>query len=337
MQARTAIQSYLGILERSGASRSTRRQREWALNQALTAAALHRIHGDVPTEEQVRDTLPEQVFAAGQRIDVTEIIGEDFAGWFLPWAATGILAQTQGAARSQAASRARAAALRALALAQGSTPITHTEPAVQLRTPTPMNARALRQVAFGLVAIDPPSKAAIRLSAMLAIMITTPLRPIDLCDMTLEDVRIGTDGSVSIPALPLPPDVPAPAGYTGRALMEPALGHLLESWIETRQILVSKLQGSAPKTLWVSVRASPTDDGTIRPAGLPLHPRGLERSYVGQAKNFNAELRAGSRGSLPLGRDGVPVSHLPLSFDHLRRSLLTLEEGAQVPLSGPGR
>lgn len=326
MQARTAIQSYLGVLERSGSSRSTRRQREWALNQALTAAALQRIHGDVPTEQQVRETLPEQVYATGQRIDVTEIISQEFAAWFLPWAATGILANKEGGAQSQAASRARAAALRALALAHGSAPITHTEPAVQLRTPTPMNARALRHVAFALVALDPPSKAAIRLAAMLGVMITTPLRPIDLCQMTIDDVRSGTDGKVTIPALPVPPDEPAPVGYTGRETMDQALGHLLESWLDTRAALVAKLEGSPPKSLWVSVRASPTEDGTIRPAGLPLHPRGLERSYLGQAKNFNAELAAGSRSSIPLGRDGVPVSHLPLSFDHLRRSLMTLEE-----------
>jgi integrase len=330
MQARAAIQSYLGVLERTGASRSTRRQREWALSQALTAASLQRIHGDVPTEQQVRETLPDQLTATGHRIDVNEILSEEFAAWFLPWAATGILAKNEGGAKSQAASRARAAALRALALANGSTPITHTEPAVQLRTPTPMNARALRHVAFDLVALDPPSKAAVRLSAMLGIMITTPLRPVDLCDMKLDDVRTSTDGRVSIPALPLAPDEPVPAGYTGRATMEPALGHLLENWLEVRQTLVDKLQGSPPNTLWVSVRASPTDEGVIRPAGLPLHPRGLERSYVGQAKNFNAELAAGSRTSLPLGRDGVPVSHLPLSFDHLRRSLLTLENSEQL-------
>ncbi|GAB6897153.1 site-specific integrase [Kineosporia succinea] len=328
MQARTAIQSYLGVLERSGASRSTRRQREWALSQALTAAALKRIHGDVPTQEQVRDTLPEQVYATASRLDVTEIISEEFAAWFLPWAATGILAKSlsQGASQSQAASRARAAALRALALANGSTPITHTEPAVQLRTPTPMNARALRHVAFDLVALDPPSKAAVRLSAMLAVMITTPLRPVDLCSLNLDDVRTGTDGQMTVPALPLPPDVPAPIGYTGRETVDPALARLIENWLDVRHELVTRLEGSPPKTLWVSVRASPTDDGTIRPAGLPLHPRGLERSYVGQARNFNAELRAGSRTSLPLGRDGVPVTHLPMSFDHLRRSLLTLEE-----------
>ncbi|MCE0539556.1 site-specific integrase [Kineosporia rhizophila] len=330
MQARTAIHSYLGVLERSGASRSTRRQREWALNQALTAAALQRIHGDVPTEQQVREALPEQVSTTAQRIDVTEIISEEFAAWFLPWAATGILAAKEGAAKSQAASRARAAALRALALANGSAPITHTEPAVQLRTPTPMNARALRHVAFDLVAIDPPSKAAVRMAAMLGVMITTPLRPVDLCQMTVDDVRSTADGTVTIPALPLAPDQPVPAGYTGRETMDQALGRLLEKWLEVRQVLVSRLEGSPPNSLWVSVRASPTDEGVIRPAGLPLHPRGLERSYVGQAKNFNAELAAGSRTSLPLGRDGVPVSHLPLSFDHLRRSLQTLEESDQL-------
>ncbi|GAB3258138.1 site-specific integrase [Kineosporia babensis] len=330
MQARTAIQSYLGVLERAGASRSTRRQREWALSQALTAAALQRIHGDVPTEEQVRETSPDQIDATGQRIDVTEIISEEFAAWFLPWAATGVLAKTDGGAKSQAASRARAAALRALALANGSTPITHTEPAVQLRTPTPMNARALRHVAFDLVAVDPPSKAAVRMAAMLGVMITTPLRPVDLCQMTLADVTVGADSKVTIPALPLPPDLPTPPGYTGRETMDSALGRLLEKWLETRQVLVSRLEGTPPDSLWVSVRASPTDEGVIRPAGLPLHPRGLERSYVGQAKNFNAELAAGSRTSLPLGRDGVPVSHLPLSFDHLRRSLETLEESELV-------
>ncbi len=60
-----------------------------------------------------------------------------------------------------------------------------------------------------------------------------------------------------------------------------------------------------------------------------LENEGQIDRYVGQAKNFNAELAAGSRTTLPLGRDGVPVSHLPLSFDHLRRSLLTLEDSAQ--------
>ncbi|MBT0768369.1 hypothetical protein KIH74_05505 [Kineosporia sp. J2-2] len=329
MRARAAIQSYLSVLERAGASRSTRRQREWALSQAVNAAALQRIHGDVPTDQQVRDTPPEQLNDTGQRVELAEILSPDFAAWFLPWAATGVLAHSEGAARSQAASRARAAALRALAQAHGAAPITHTEPAVQLRTPTPMNARALRHVAFDLVAIDPPSKAAVRLSAMLAVMITTPLRPVDLCRMTLHDVEI-TDDQVTVPALPLAPDQAPPPGYTGRETLDPALGRLVKRWLEVREVLVSRLEGTPPQSFWVSVRASPTDEGVIRPAGLPLHPRGLERSYVGQAKNFNSELAAGSRRSLPLGRDGVPVSHLPLSFDHLRRSLLTLAETDQI-------
>lgn len=330
MQARSAIQAYLSALERSGASRSTRRQRDWALDQALTAAALHRIHTDAPTPEQVRDTPPAVLQAASDRVQVTEILDPDFAAWFLPWAATGVLAKNEGAARSQASSRARAAALRALADAHGSTPITHTEPAVALRTPTPVNARALRHVAFALVAPDPPAKSAIRLSAMLAVMIATPLRPVDLCRMTVEDIVVEPDGRTTVPALPLPPGTTPPVGHTGRETLEPALARLLERWQEVRATLVARLEGTPPNQLWVSVRASPTDDGVIRPAGLPLHPRGLERSYVGQAKNFNSELLAGARAGLPLGRDGVPVSHLPLSFDHLRRSLLTLEESQQI-------
>lgn len=141
---------------------------------------------------------------------------------------------------------------------------------------------------------------------MLGVMITTPLRPVDLCQMTVDDVRSTADGTVTIPALPLAPDQPVPAGYTGRETMDQALGRLLEKWLEVRQVLVSRLEGSPPNSLWVSVRASPTDEGVIRPAGLPLHPRGLERSYVGQAKNFNAELAAGSRTSLPLGATAFP-------------------------------
>jgi len=316
------------VLERTGASRSTRRQREWALDQALTAAALHRIHQCPPSPEQVRDTSAADIRTAGAGIDVNEILSPGFAAWFLPWAATGVLAKNAGAATSQASSRARAAALRALAAARGTTPITHTEPAVALRTPTPMNARALRHVAFALVTPDPPAKAAVRLSAMLAVMITTPLRPVDLCRMTVDDLSVEPDGRTTIPALP--PITPPPPGPTGRALLDPALARLMERWLGVRAELVSRLEGTAPSQLWVSVRASPTDDGVIRPAGLPLHPRGLERSYVGQAKNFNAELLAGSRAGLPLGRDGVPVSHLPLSFDHLRRSLLTLEQSDQI-------
>lgn len=330
MRASEAIRSYLEVLERTGASRSTRRQREWALDQALTAAALYRIHQAAPTPEQARETSAEKLHLARTGVDVGEILSPGFAAWFLPWAATGILAKNDGAATSQASSRARAAALRALAAAHGSTPITHTEPAVPLRTPTPMNTRALRHVAFALVAPDPPAKSAVRLSAMLAVMITTPLRPVDLCRMTIHDLTTEPDGRTSIPALPLTPGTPARAGHTGREILDPALARLVEQWLAVRAILVSRLEGTPPQQLWVSVRASPTDEGVIRPAGLPLHPRGLERSYVGQAKNFNAELMAGSRAGLPLGRDGVPVSHLPLSFDHLRRSLLTLEQADQV-------
>jgi integrase len=310
MRADRAIEEHLTRLQQSGASRPTHRQRAWALNQALTAAALFRIHGDVPTPEQVAGTDPDLLAARIPQVQATELVDTAFTAWFLPWAATGALAATPDAGRSTASARARVVALRALSTELGQGDVEHTHDVPQLRPPTPVTSRVLA-AAIHLIAAGPaPSPGRARLGALLAVMLNYPARPFELCRLTIDDVR--RDAGSQHLELNCPED--------GWIRLPQPQSRLLDRWLVVRQQLVDALLGSAPPQLWVAVRAH-NADGHVRPAGLPLLPRGLERTYVTHVRSLNLDLASGFRGPLPAGRGGAPASHLPLSMELLRRSI----------------
>jgi hypothetical protein len=91
----------------------------------------------------------------------------------------------------------------------------------------------------------------------------------------------------------------------------PSTQMALRYWLEEREAIVSRLEGSV-SALWVSVRGNhvTSDSGASirRPAGLPLHPRGLRRAYERAVNELNVDL-AGTA-------DWVP---LPSRLEQLRR------------------
>jgi integrase len=309
MRADRAIEEHLADLVRSGAARPTHRQRAWALDQALTGAALFRLYGQAPTPDQVTSTELEVLAAQTSKVQVGELLDPAFTAWFLPWAATGALAATADAGRSTASARARAVALRALARELGQEQVEHTHDVPVPRPPTPVTGRVLAAAAHLMAASPSPSLGRTRLGALLVVMLNCPARPFQLCELTLDDVRLDAESQL----LEL-------AGGDGWVRLPPGQSRLLSNWLDVRRQLVDALQGTAPAQLWVAVRSHHAD-GRVRPAGLPLHPRGLERSYVTHARSLNIELAVGMRGPLPAGRGGAPATHLPLSLELLRRSI----------------
>jgi integrase len=315
MRAETAIEQHLADLIRAGGSRPTHRQRGWALRQALTGAALYHLYDQDPPADHRSTTDPEVLARAVQQVTVTQLLDPQFIAWFLPWAATGALAETPTAGRSLASARARAVSLRALAKEFGPVEIEHTHDMPELRPPTPVTGRVLAAAIEYLTAGPSPRPARTRLGALLVVMLNYPARPWQLCQLTIDDVRQEA-GHLEL------------AGPDGWIRLSAVQSQLLGNWLDVRQQLVDALLGSAPPQLWVAVRSHQAD-GHVRPAGLPLHPRGLERSYVTHVRSLNVELLTGMRGPLPAGHGGAPASHLPLSMDLLRRSILNNEPGPQ--------
>lgn len=315
MKAEPAIQGHLAELARSGASRPTCRQRGWALRQALTGAALFRMYDQDPQPDQVAGTDPEVLARQLKKVTVADLLDPAFVAWFLPWAATGALAATPRAGQSIASARARAVALRALASQFGDIQIEHTHDIPELRPPTPVTSRVLAAAIEFITAGPSPTPARIRLGALLVVMMNYPARPFQLCQLTVKDVRQDADsGRLEL------------SGPDGWIRLSAVQSQLLGDWLHVRDQLVGALLGSPPTQLWVAVRSHQAD-GHVRPAGLPLHPRGLERSYVTHVRSLNVDLLTGTHGPLPAGHGGQPASHLPLSMDLLRRSILSNDPG----------
>lgn len=311
MQAERAIQGHLDDLARSGAARPTCRQRAWALQQALTAAALFRLHDGAPPADPTSSIDPETLAQRIGRLTVDDLLDPAFIAWFLPWAATGALGATPDAGRSSASARARAVALRALASDHGQVQVEHTHDMPLLRPPTPVTGRVLAAAIDFITAGASPGKARIRLGALLVVMMNYPARPWELCRLTIKDVRMDADSQRL--------ELACPDGWKRLSAVQ---SRLLGDWLLVREELVGALLGTPPPQLWVAVRSHQAD-GHVRPAGLPLHPRGLERSYVTHVRSLNVDLLTGTRGPLPAGHGGHPASHLPLSMDLLRRSILS--------------
>jgi hypothetical protein len=192
----------------------------------------------------------------------------------------------------------------------GEVPVEHTHPVPVPRPSTPVTARVLAAAVHLIAARPSPSPARTRLGALLVVMLHYPARPWELCRQTTADLRLDPDSQLL--------ELSTPDGW--QRLSAPG-SQLVADWLRVREQLVGALTGAAPKELWVAVRSHHAD-GRVRPAGLPLFPRGLERSYVTHTRNLNQELSAGLRGPLPAGRGGAPAPRLPLSLDLLRVSIL---------------
>ncbi len=310
MRATWAVDAYLKALTRRGASAATIRQRRWALDQAVTAAALERLAGPAPSAAAIASIAFPRLARATSEVTLAELLDPVFVARYTAWSATGALSGT-GAGRSQASTRARVAALRALAGHHQRPEPAASEPPPDLRehlapslTRYAIDAHRARGPAGteGQHGAGTGGDERARLAAMLVVVELLPLRSAQMCDLRRDAVR--ADGTALRPPSPpkhddRPDELKVPAAWRP----------VLTDWLERRDRLVGALEGTT-EALWVSVRPNhdPRTHATL-PPGLPLQPRGLQRSYARAVATANVD---------HLGTPGFP---LPRSFDLLRRSV----------------
>lgn len=148
-----------------------------------------------------------------------------------------------------------------------------------------------------------------RLRAVVGVVVDTGARAGELCRMTTHDLDLALDGGVL--RLRQRPQRATTERPETEHVLSVATVASLRSWLSVRGALVGALQGGTVDALWVSVRANHVPPGRPVPAGMPLQPRGLARSYRREAERLNDEC-AGRPGWQPL----------PLRMELLRRSVL---------------
>jgi len=138
-----------------------------------------------------------------------------------------------------------------------------------------------------------------RLLSMVGIVLDTGARAGELCAMHIADLSPDLS-SLRLHRRPQARRVSEPE--LERQSLCPSTQVALRYWLEEREAIVSRLDGSV-SALWVSVRGNhvTSDSGATirRPAGLPLHPRGLRRAYERAVDELNVDL-AGTAGWVPL-------------------------------------
>lgn len=234
----------------AGASAATRRQRRWALTEAIQFAA---------------STLGE----APEQVDADALVQPDLATAWLASAAAGAT-HSRGRDRhaSAAALRARRASLRALAH--------HLElPAPDIvipAVPTAMRPSATEARAAIRTLLDGPPPRMQR---------STWARTATLASLVVDSgERTGALTGLTVDAL----DHSTSALRLGdhEIVLSPETRTVLPAWLEERAALIRRLEGSAPPQLWVTTRTVNTGRGhsaRLHPAGLPLTERALHQSH----------------------------------------------------------
>lgn len=136
----------------------------------------------------------------------------------------------------------------------------------------------------------------LRAAALVTLTAVTGVKGVQLCALRTADVDVAARSV-------------APAGTAPLPLPEWARDACVD-WLAVRQPLVDALEGTTD-ALFVSVR--PNHDprtGATRPAGLPLRPRGLQRSFARVVAAAN------------LAHAGEPGFPLPTSLTWWRRSVV---------------
>ena len=215
--------------------------------------------------------------------------------------------------------RSRIAALRALADHLGSTAPTHTHAPQHMRPVPPK--QALDDLLRLLPQASGPGRERARIEALISIMTAAPAGPSSLTAMRAEHVVLDDEATVW---LDHPPD-----GGPAIALPE-GPSRAVAKWLTVRTALHEALSGSAPDALWVAVRAHQSPGGILRPAGMALQPRGIERAYSRAVRKLNLHL-AENPEHIPHSMDpafasvgAVPVSG---SLELLRRALVAAGYG----------
>ncbi|WP_431959351.1 tyrosine-type recombinase/integrase [Actinacidiphila sp. bgisy160] len=142
---------------------------------------------------------------------------------------------------------------------------------------------------------------AVRLLAMLGLVLDTGARSGELGALTLHDVDAKA-GTVRITRRPQHRVRAMPPVVETIALSKPTIA-AVRRWLEVRADLVTHLQGSDHGALWVSVRPGhnehPDNTTSPRPVGSPLMARGVLRSFERGIVRLNLGM-AGFPGWEPL-------------------------------------
>lgn len=295
------IEGLLAHLDAHAATRATLRQRRWALEQAVDAAAAARSLPDLP----LADAWGQWNGRGREKVTTAELLSPMFVEAFLDLARTGALA-TRSRRRLPETTpwndRARVASLRALAAFTEAGPIPAYNPGDVLRRRPRLGPGELGSILTTLAGPargSSPTAAQVRLGALLACMWIEPRRADDLLSLCLDDLLYEGERPYALVSL----------SGTPRGLSAVVSSTLME-WLVVRRTLVEGLQGSDHGRLWVSVRQVPRTATVSWAAGMPLHSRGLQRSYAAAVQAANDR---------HAGELGFP---LPGSLDLLRRSLI---------------
>jgi integrase len=253
--------------------------------------------------------------------DVRTLFTEAALGRYLALARAGELrvAPYRTTSPSPASERVRLDCLGLLAAELGLTMPSVARPSMpDLRTPVPIPQQRAMWARLDEVASQAHSSPArSRLLAMVGVVLDTGARAGELCAIHVDDLapdlatvrfhRRPQAQRVREPVLELLP-------------LSPGTQVALRHWLADRHDIVSRLQGSV-SALWVSVRGNhaerPDGSSVPRPAGMPLHTRGLRRAYERAVDDLNMDL-AGTPGWDPLPsrleqlRRGAPGSASPL-------------------------
>ena len=276
------------------ASVATVRQRQWAIHQAV--------------EFYARTTYGKADLSTMARVRLDEVLSPAAVNTYLQAAGIGDLRrraarEDKPRTESTRSTAARAAALRWLATSTGQTPPGAVRPNTALRDTGPEVARDLMKAMNLWAASSRPFL--IRTAAVVAVQASTAASSTALTAYTLDDLLKPRQG-YTLPAkelTPLPKNFTKEEDETVTALLHKWATPPLHKWLGVRANLVEQLEGSDPKTLFVTCHA--TNHG--QPPGLPLSVRGMTAAYTAALRYLE---------------DLGPGLHPPQTLETLRRVTL---------------
>lgn len=165
-------------------------------------------------------------------------------------------------------------------------------------------------------------QAEVRALAVQGVVLDSGARAGELAAMLVDEVGPGEE-SVVVRRRPQNashlPELPAET-----VLLRLGTRAALRRWLRVRAEVVSALEGSPPRALWVSLRSAPLWRGgvlEVRPPGMPLRPQGLIRGHHAAMVRVNEEM-AGRWVPDPQAEGGGRVwAPLPVRLEQLRRAL----------------
>ncbi len=249
------------------------------------------VAGELSRFAASRDSLPA----------LAELLGDDLAQEYLAAASTGALrARAAAAAPSTPASnRVRAACLPLLAASAGLPgPALDSVTLPPHTAPVRIDAVSTRRTGADLTSESRrgrPQPTWVRHALVVELIADTGMRVGELAALRVEDVDLAAQ---TVTYTPRPPSARLPQPERTVAL-SPAAVRAMREWLPVRE----RLTALTPRTsaLLVSVHGNHDGEGTRRPPGLPLQPRGLARAHRRAVAALNARRAAAELVPATLG------------------------------------